>query len=206
VTALTVPNVLRRAELPAAWRERFSDRIEAVGDCWHFTGYRAKNGYGHVALDGKVTTAHRLSCALATGTAIPRGHVVMHSCDNPPCVRPDHLRAATASENMQDMIRKRRHGHVTHPERMHRPQPPRLRGEQNSKAILTDLLALEIRVLRIGRMRYTDLARLYGVGKSAIAGVVRGESWSHLPSARTSSEAEICAALLAAAQRAEVGT
>ena len=84
---------------PAA--ERFWERVDKSGECWKWTGYRDKDGYGEFHAGEGFTSrkAHRYSHFLATGEEPP---VVDHMCFTKSCVRPDHLRAATVSGNTQN--------------------------------------------------------------------------------------------------------
>lgn len=91
----------------------FWKKVQKTDTCWLYTGYRDRNGYG-LAYAGKragdpspTFYAHRLSYVLTHGS-IPTGMVVMHSCDVPNCVNPDHLRLATQTENIADRVRKGR--------------------------------------------------------------------------------------------------
>jgi len=87
-------------------------------DCIEHTGYRTKGGYGQVYLKetGKDVYAHRLAMARIYGWEAIEGFVVMHACDNPPCVNPKHLRVGTVQANNEDMVNKRRHSHRPHSE------------------------------------------------------------------------------------------
>lgn len=72
---------------------------------------RNRRGYGSFTLDGSLgesVAAHRFSWELHFGE-VPDGMYVLHKCDNPPCVRPDHLFLGTQSDNMYDMWDKGRH-------------------------------------------------------------------------------------------------
>jgi hypothetical protein len=88
---------------------RFWEHVEKLPDdgCWVWTGSRLQSGYGTFD-KGR---AHRFSYALANGP-IPDGLHICHRCDNPPCVRPDHLFAGTRVDNMQDAIAKGRARHL----------------------------------------------------------------------------------------------
>ena len=76
------------------------------GDCWHWTARVDGRGYGEIKIAGKYSKAHRLSLFGPDGMADTR--FACHRCDNPRCVRPDHLFAGTYLENIQDMNNKGR--------------------------------------------------------------------------------------------------
>lgn len=76
--------------------------------CWFWIGAKdKKSGYGSAYFNGKHIKAHRLSFLLHKGS-VPRKMIIMHSCDNPSCVNPDHLMTGTHSENAIDSIKKGR--------------------------------------------------------------------------------------------------
>lgn len=77
-------------------------------ECWIFTGYKNNDGYGKITSNGKIESAHRVVYRLTFGE-IPEGKVVMHTCDNPACCNPRHLKLGTQNDNIQDMIKKGRH-------------------------------------------------------------------------------------------------
>jgi hypothetical protein len=81
--------------------------INQKTDCWEFQGGKNNIGYGMIRDDLKMRTTHRVSYEEHKGP-IPKGLCVMHSCDNPICVNPDHLSLGTHKQNTQDMINKGR--------------------------------------------------------------------------------------------------
>lgn len=80
--------------------QNFIDKGDGTG-CWVWTGRRHPFGYGLISRNGKPYNAHRLSYEMHVGP-ITDGLWVLHRCDNPPCVNPDHLFLGTQSDNMQD--------------------------------------------------------------------------------------------------------
>lgn len=106
-------------------KERFWKRVEKTGGCWLWTGSCFPNGYGQFSLSKTSVGAHRISWLIHNGD-IPTGIFVCHHCDNPICIRPDHLFLGTAQDNTRDaatkgrMAKGDRHGTHTHPERVTR--------------------------------------------------------------------------------------
>jgi hypothetical protein len=90
---------------------RFWEKVSITPNCWEWSAGRNHKGYGvfqiGTAKKSNVKLAHRISFALTYGD-IPPSILVCHKCDNPACVRPDHLFAGNALVNTQDMIRKGR--------------------------------------------------------------------------------------------------
>lgn len=82
---------------PTTTADRFWAKVDRSGDCWLWMGKRiVKYGYFNHR------RAHRVAWELTHGD-IPKGLYVLHSCDNPPCVNPAHLRLGTQFDNMADM-------------------------------------------------------------------------------------------------------
>ena len=93
---------------------RFLVYVEKSEDgCWTWTG-KSRSGegmrYGLFRANGKYQGAHRVAWQIVHG-AIPAGMHVCHHCDNPICVRPDHLFLGTHLDNMRDMVAKGRNRH-----------------------------------------------------------------------------------------------
>lgn len=84
----------------------FWDRVEKTAECWLWLGPTLQ-GYGMLGNKYPERRAHRYVWHLTRGR-IPAGMVVMHKCDNPRCVRPDHLALGTQYDNILDCIRKGR--------------------------------------------------------------------------------------------------
>jgi hypothetical protein len=146
--------------------ERFWSKVAIAGpdECWEWTASRTTFGYGQINIDHKPQRAHRVAWELAHGP-IPDGLCVLHSCDNPPCVNPAHLRIGTDAENIVDMWSRER-----------RTRSPRLRGEAHGRAKLTDAQVAAIRERFAAGESQSALGREYGVSQSQVHLIVRGES------------------------------
>lgn len=155
MTALSVADV-----------QRFWRKIQKTDGCWLWIGSRGPSGYGlfGVATDsGRWATnrAHRFSWEIHNGP-IPPGMCVCHHCDNPPCVRPDHLFLGTHKDNSDDMIRKGRGAF----------------GEKHPRAILDWETVRRIRREYDGTLTgRVELANRFGVTERAINSIVRGFIW-----------------------------
>ena len=79
--------------------------------CIIHPGAKTPGGYGVKWHKGKTRLAHRVAYAVANGLdwADIEGVVLMHSCDNPPCINPKHLKPGTHQTNVADKMRKGRH-------------------------------------------------------------------------------------------------
>lgn len=84
-----------------------SIKIVQRSPCWEWQKSRDKHGYGYVGQDAKTKKAHRVSYETFIGL-IPEGMCVLHRCDNPPCINPEHLFLGTLKQNALDRDAKHR--------------------------------------------------------------------------------------------------
>jgi hypothetical protein len=148
--------------------ERFWEKVAKSDGCWLWTAFRTEKGYGKLAGSRSPVRAHRVSYELAFGH-IPEGLCVLHRCDNPPCVRPDHLFLGTEADNSADMKAKRR------------GRGPAMQGTAHPRAKLTDEQVVAIRAAYQPRIvSAAVLAAKFGVSRATIDGIVSGRYWKHL--------------------------
>lgn len=143
-------------------QERLEARIISKGDgCWEVSGHRLHNGSVQVTdANGKQVPAHRLAWELANGP-IPAGYVLAHACDNPPCIRLDHLVLTTQTENVHDSIRKGRF-HAFGVQKLNQHQ------------------VLAIREASAAGEHQWMIAARFGIARSTVSGIVNHKSWAHL--------------------------
>lgn len=148
-------------------KSRFWEKVTSGEGCWVWTGAKTSKGYGSFRIGGrrgKAYLSHRVSYTILIGE-IPDGAFVCHHCDNPSCVRPDHLFLGSAADNSQDMERKKRTG--------------RCYGERNGKATFSFEKAQEIRRLRQERgFSYRTLARNFGIGSKTVWRILHNLGWT----------------------------
>lgn len=147
---------------------RFWEKVRSSRDgCWEWSGCLLQSGgYGCISIqrDRKTVAyrANRMSWEIHFGE-IPGGIVVCHKCDNPKCVRPDHLFLGTHADNGADMARKLR-GTC---------------GKKNRHAKLSDSRVADIRTRAQSGERYASIARSHGVTKNTVWRVVNGHTWKN---------------------------
>lgn len=138
----------------------FREKVQKTKSCWLWTGYIDANGYGMAYVGkrhgggSKSWYAHRFAYVIAHGD-VPAGAVVMHTCDNPTCVNPDHLRLGTQAENMREASEKGR---------MNSPRPT-----------LRKISEEQVRTIRESNQSSSFFAKLHGVCVSHINRIRRGE-------------------------------
>jgi hypothetical protein len=156
-----------QVNLTPAQAARFWAKVQRRGptDCWPWVGTKNHHGYGrpYDPRTGRLIRAHRVIWELTFGP-IPDGRVVLHTCDNPPCCNPAHLRLGTQLDNIADRNRKRRTA----------------RGERASHARLTADQVRAIRWRHTFGITMRALAAEYGVSSHQIYLIVHRKSWAHL--------------------------
>ena len=148
--------------------ELLSKTVTNQDGCLEWQNARAFHGYGVVRYDGRTFLAHRLALALYTQTSPINDLDALHSCDNPPCINPKHLRWGDAQENAMDMVNR---GRQNHPDR---------RGSKHHMSKLNEQKVLEIRQLFTVGLSNAAIARLYGVTKDNIWCIWHKKTWTHL--------------------------
>ena len=93
-----------RTKKPFTFKGRYHEKSNG---CWVWKNSKSTCGYGRIWYNNKQWSAHRLSYTLHKGS-IMSGLFVCHTCDNPPCINPNHLFLGTHGDNMQDMMKKGR--------------------------------------------------------------------------------------------------
>lgn len=132
---------------------------KSTNGCWVWTGSLSRYGYGNFRAGQSTMLAHRYSYLLHYGE-LPRAEVC-HTCDNPACVRPDHLFLGTHIENMYDAARKGRMG----------------RKGRKGMAI-TDDIVRSIHALA-GSMSQQAIGQQFGISQSHVSRIIhRKTSWS----------------------------
>ena len=138
-------------------KKRFLKRIDLGSECWLWTGCKNKQGYGSIRVQRKTQLAHRIAYLLFVGV-VPSDKDVLHKCDIPGCVCPDHLFLGTAQDNSRDMILKNRSV-----------------GKFSVKQIQ------DVRSQYCGKPSWAESARLaqeYGVHPATIHRIILQKTWS----------------------------
>lgn len=154
---------------PEHLARRLANGLDAAetGECWEWQRTHNGLGYGELRVAGKNVYAHRLAFELA-GNVIPDGMHILHKCDNPRCINPDHLEVGTQSKNMADC----------HARGRSRIPKPRVSGERNGSAKLTEAAVAMIRDSLSAGVTQQQLADKFGVSQTLISRIKRGEIWN----------------------------
>lgn len=158
--------IYERKRRPMA--DRFWEKVDKSGECWLWTRACDPEGYGRFNCGpGQGTQlAPRVAYELTFGP-IPEGLDVLHTCDNPPCVRPVHLFLGTQAVNMADMVAKDRRNDA--------------HGERAATAKLTSSQVQAIRAHHAkGGISFAQLGREHGIAAPTVAKLIRGITWRRI--------------------------
>lgn len=165
--------------------ERFWSRIlrGAPNECWPWQAGHNGVGYGIFYVGTKNARrqilATRYACACPTRHMPPSSVYCLHSCDNPTCCNPAHLRWGTARDNTLDAIRRNR---ASKPPVHYGPAPHRdmPKGESNTNSIFTNEVVREIYRLRLSGLTPARIASQLGYRKEGVKDICYGRSWRHM--------------------------
>lgn len=152
-------------------RQQFLDKAypEPNTGCWLWVGKTNWCGYGELHKkdnEYKMIFAHRYSYAIHKGL-FDENLKVLHTCDQPCCINPDHLFLGTQQDNISDMDAKKRRKCG--------------RGVNHGHAKINNLIAIEIKKMyRHGKYRQIDVAKHFGISRSVVSKVVNGAAWKHV--------------------------
>jgi len=146
-------------------KERFFSKIEKTDTCWIWNSVRLTGNYGYFKYLGKYVRAHRMSYILANGH-IPDNLLVLHTCDNPPCVNPEHLYLGTQKDNIKDKFDRGRN--------------PNVNGSKNPVSKLSENEVLKIRELNKEKYSNEIIAKMFSIDSSAVSLIINRKRWKHI--------------------------
>lgn len=157
-----IPLDLTREEMQIV-RVRFMVKVNQGADCWTWKGFaQTPEGRGRMRIKNRTYYAYRVAYALEHGS-LPENLNICHRCDNPACVRPDHLFAGTQADNTADMDIKGR-----------RKNAPRYGGDHHKVTVTDEQVAWAVAMYRSGRLTQTAIGELLGVKQQTVSGWVHG--------------------------------
>lgn len=153
---------------------RFEEKYipEPNSGCWLWTACTLPTGYGQLGVRRgrkRSMLAHRLSYEHFHNDKLQEEDLVLHHCDTPQCVNPDHLFVGTQADNMADMDRKGR-----------RVPPPHRAGERNGHARLKRQDVRAIRAAVAAGESHRQLAERYGVSRPTVSAIAARRIWKHI--------------------------
>jgi hypothetical protein len=132
-------------------------------DCWEWPYYKDPSGYGRISYGGetgRLVSHLALECDGRKRPPFPEDKA-LHSCDNPSCFNPVHLRWGTQQNNTEDAVSRLRHHH----------------GETHRNAKLTEE---NVRAILIDARSHAAIARDYNVQREAVSKIKQGKRWKHI--------------------------
>lgn len=146
--------------------ERYWSKVDTrdEDECWPWTAYCNKKGYGILSYQGRAVMARRVGWMLINGEYPPANMHICHTCDNPPCMNPKHWFLGTNADNVADRQSKGRQA----------------KGIANVHAKLTPMKVAIIRRI-YARNPYwgaqRDLCKRFGVSSGAMSQIINGRRW-----------------------------
>ena len=137
---------------------RLLKSVASFDGCWTWTRYAQR--YAQIHWQGRIYGAHVASYIVHKGP-VPKGKCVLHTCDNPLCINPEHLWLGTSAENTADKVRKGR----------------QVKGDKTRFCKLTPDDVMAVRAAT-GSQR--AIARQFGVCKATVAAIRYRKSWKHV--------------------------
>ena len=148
-------------------REKFLLKVDKTETCWLWTSYRNAKGYGCTSHKNKSMLAHRMSFKLFKEN-FDADLCVLHHCDNPSCVNPNHLFVGTQKENMEDCIRKNRLAST--------------KGSHNGFSKITEGQVIIARdMYKTERLNQGEIAQLMGISPITVNHIMTRRLWKHVP-------------------------
>lgn len=152
-----------RSDTPAQRLQRKGWDVSDSG-CWEWKGNRMKAGYGYLKISYANRLAHRVAYE-AWVAPITDSKQVLHSCDNPPCINPQHLRLGLDADNAADRVARDRIAHGS--------------GHWRSKISEADVIDIRSEYAK-GILTQKMLGDVYGLSQTMIGNIVRSDNWSRV--------------------------
>lgn len=151
--------------------ERFWPKVKKTESCWLWTGAvkscEEHRAYGVFWDGGRLVAAHRFAFELMCRPLLS-GEIVMHLCNIPRCVNPQHLQAGNQSKNILQAFESGRR------------EAGRCYGSRHPGAKLSEKDAALIKKMASRGLKHRDIARRFSVAYSLVGRIARGESWRHI--------------------------
>jgi hypothetical protein len=150
---------------PRPIKERFMEHVDKTDGCWNWNGAMISKGtYGSFSYRTKRMLAHRASWLIHVG-GINDGLFVLHTCDNPRCVNPEHLFLGTQKENMRDAVKKGRLAGLH-------------TGDKNLTSKINQNIANDIRRSRVEmKATYKELSQMFSICPTQVANIIKNRCW-----------------------------